>query len=88
MFKDQVAHLPGELDRSIAVAMPELSYGPVAMMPGIEKGWGLTFLITKDALPTGRSPGSVWWAGLANLYWTADPVKGQVTTRRLSSSVY
>lgn len=39
MFKDQVSHLPGSLDKAIAVSMPELSYGPVEMMPGVNKGW-------------------------------------------------
>jgi methyl acetate hydrolase len=38
--------------------------------------WGLTFLINPPPLPTGRSPGSLAWAGLANLYYWIDPVKG------------
>jgi hypothetical protein len=27
-------------------------------------------MVTQDPLPTGRSPGSAWWAGLTNLYYT------------------
>jgi methyl acetate hydrolase len=40
--------------------------------------WGLTFLINPEALPTGRSGGSLAWAGLANSYYWIDPVR-QVT---------
>ncbi len=37
--------------------------------------WGLSFLINPTALPTGRSPGSLAWAGLANSYYWIDPVR-------------
>jgi methyl acetate hydrolase len=37
--------------------------------------WGLSFLINPKALPTGRSPGSLAWAGLANSYFWIDPVR-------------
>jgi len=40
--------------------------------------WGLSFLINPEALPTGRSAGSLAWAGLANSYFWIDPVR-QVT---------
>jgi methyl acetate hydrolase len=35
--------------------------------------WGLSFLINPEALPTGRSAGSLAWAGLANSYYWIDP---------------
>jgi methyl acetate hydrolase len=35
--------------------------------------WGLSFLINPEPLPTGRSPGSLAWAGLANSYFWIDP---------------
>jgi methyl acetate hydrolase len=35
--------------------------------------WGLGFLINPEALPTGRSAGSLAWAGLANSYYWIDP---------------
>ena len=38
--------------------------------------WGLSFMINSKALPTGRSPGSLRWAGIANTYYWIDPVKG------------
>jgi methyl acetate hydrolase len=37
--------------------------------------WGLSFLINLKALPTGRSAGSLAWAGLANSYFWIDPVR-------------
>ena len=44
--------------------------------PGVEKSWGLTFQINEAVAPTGRSAGSLSWAGLANTYYWIDPVKG------------
>ncbi len=37
--------------------------------------WGLSFVINPDPLPTGRSAGSLAWAGLANSYYWIDPVR-------------
>ena len=37
--------------------------------------WGLSFLINPEPLPTGRSAGSLAWAGLANSYFWIDPVR-------------
>lgn len=44
--------------------------------PGMPKGWGLTFMINNEQAPTGRSAGSLAWAGLANSYYWIDPVRG------------
>jgi methyl acetate hydrolase len=33
-------------------------------------------MINEDAAPTGRSPGSLAWAGLANSYFWVDPARG------------
>jgi methyl acetate hydrolase len=38
--------------------------------------WGLSFMINPQPLPTGRSAGSLAWAGLANSYYWIDPAKG------------
>lgn len=43
--------------------------------PGVEKTWGLTFMINEAAAPTGRSLGSLAWAGLPNAYFWIDPVR-------------
>lgn len=44
--------------------------------PGMEKTWGLTFMINTETAPTGRSANSLAWAGLTNAYFWIDPTKG------------
>ena len=44
--------------------------------PGMPKTWGLTFMINTEDAPTGRSAGSLAWAGLANSYFWIDQAKG------------
>jgi methyl acetate hydrolase len=39
------------------------------------KKWGLGFMINTQEAPTGRSAGSLAWAGLANTYFWVDPKK-------------
>ena len=55
--------------------MPPLS-NDAEFFPGLEKTWGLSFMINEAEAPTGRSPGSLAWAGLANSYYWIDPAKG------------
>jgi CubicO group peptidase (beta-lactamase class C family) len=45
----------------------------VELYPGMDKKWGLSFLINTEATPEGRSAGSLAWAGLANTYYWIDP---------------
>jgi len=58
----------------LKTAIPPLS-NDVALFPGIGKKWGLSFLINTQPLPTGRSAGSLAWAGLANTYFWIDRTK-------------
>lgn len=44
--------------------------------PGMPKGWGLSFMINDEQAPTGRSAGSLAWAGLANTYYWIDLTRG------------
>lgn len=61
----------GDLDvRAMKTALPPFS-NDVDFIAGMK--WGLSFLINPQALPTGRSPGSLAWAGLANSYYWIDP---------------
>jgi CubicO group peptidase (beta-lactamase class C family) len=39
------------------------------------KKWGLSFLINTEKTPEGRSPNSLFWAGLANTYFWIDPAR-------------
>jgi methyl acetate hydrolase len=61
--------------RTLKTCAPALS-NDVEFIDGMQ--WGLSFLINPQPLPTGRSAGSLAWAGLANSYFWIDPVK-QVT---------
>jgi CubicO group peptidase (beta-lactamase class C family) len=56
----------------LKTAIPNLS-NDVDFIDGIQ--WGLSFLINPTALPTGRAPGSLAWAGLANTYYWIDPTR-------------
>ena len=55
--------------------MPALT-NDAEFFPGMPKNWGLTFMINEETAPTGRTPGSLAWAGLANTYFWIDPSKG------------
>jgi CubicO group peptidase (beta-lactamase class C family) len=59
----------------LKTAMPPLS-NDAEFFPGVDKQWGLSFMINNTAAPTGRSPGSLAWAGLANTYYWIDQKKG------------
>jgi CubicO group peptidase (beta-lactamase class C family) len=43
--------------------------------PDMVKKWGLGYMICTEAVPTGRRPGSLAWAGLANTYYWIDPTE-------------
>jgi CubicO group peptidase (beta-lactamase class C family) len=45
----------------------------VDFFPGVPKTWGLGFMINESVAPTGRSAGSLAWAGLTNTYFWIDP---------------
>ena len=61
--------------RKLKTAAPPFS-NDVDFIDGMK--WGLSFLINPQPMPTGRSAGSLAWAGLANSYYWIDPVR-QVT---------
>ena len=70
-----VNHIGDVLVGPLKTAIPPLS-NDVDVFPGIAKKWGFSFLINAEKAPTGRSAGSLGWAGLANTYFWIDPVKG------------
>jgi len=59
----QVTMLPG--------VEPELSHD-AEFFPGQRKTWAYSFMVNEEDAPTGRSAGSLGWAGLANLYYWID----------------
>lgn len=44
--------------------------------PGLPKGWAYTFMTNRERTPSGRSPGSLMWAGLANSFFWIDRTAG------------
>jgi CubicO group peptidase (beta-lactamase class C family) len=59
----------------LKTAMAPLS-NDAEFFPGVDKQWGLSFMINTTDAPTGRSAGSLAWAGLANTYYWIDQKKG------------
>jgi methyl acetate hydrolase len=59
--------------RAMKTASPALTLD-VDFIAGM--GWGLSFLINPEPLSTGRSAGSLAWAGLANSYYWIDAARG------------
>jgi methyl acetate hydrolase len=59
---------------ALTTAIPPLS-NDVELFPGMSKKWGLSFLINTAQAPTGRSAGSLAWAGLANTHFWIDRSK-------------
>ena len=59
----------------LKTAIPPLT-NDAEFFPGMMKSWGLTFMINDQKAPTGRTPGSLAWAGLANTYYWIDQRQG------------
>lgn len=66
----------GEIDVEPMVSAVPASSNNVDLFPGTRQKWGLSFLINTEAVPGGRSAGSVAWAGLNNTYYWLDPNRG------------
>ena len=58
----------------LRTVMPALS-NDAEFFPGVAKQWGLSFMINNEEAPTGRSAGSLSWAGLPNTYYWIDRKK-------------
>jgi methyl acetate hydrolase len=61
--------------RRLETAVPAYS-NDAEFFPGMVKKWGLGFMISTEAVPGGRGPGSLAWAGLGNTYFWVDPARG------------
>ena len=59
----------------LTTVMPEFS-ADAEFFPGMDKTWGLSFMINTEQAPTGRAAGSLAWAGLANSFYWIDPTNG------------
>jgi methyl acetate hydrolase len=65
----------GELNVRALPPAPPYS-NEAEFFPGMVKKWGLGFMISTEAVPGGRGPDSLAWAGLGNTYFWIDPAKG------------
>ena len=65
----------GELTMTRMTSAVAFATNDVDLYPDMVKKWGLSFLITTEQTPEGRSPGSLAWAGLANTYYWIDPAR-------------
>jgi methyl acetate hydrolase len=63
----------GDIDVTVLKTVDPASSKDAEFFPGIVKKWGLGFMINTKEAPTGRSAGSLAWAGLANTYFWIDP---------------
>jgi len=72
----------GEIDVEPMVSYVPTASNNVELFPGTRKKWGLSFLINTEAVPGGRSAGSLAWAGINNTYYWLDP------TRKVAGAVF
>jgi methyl acetate hydrolase len=66
----------GDLTVQLLKSAIPTSSNDAEFFPGMVKKWGLGFMISKEAVPGGRSAGSLAWAGLGNTYFWIDATKG------------
>ena len=71
MAKNQI----GELTVGPLKSVVPGSSNDAEFFPGMVKKWGLGYMICTEQAPTGRSGGSLAWAGLANTYYWLDPTR-------------
>jgi CubicO group peptidase (beta-lactamase class C family) len=82
LMKEETIALMSRADTAPNNAMVGLqSANPAAsndgeFFPGLPKRHGLGFMVNEVVAPTGRSAGSLAWAGLANTDFWIDPAKG------------
>jgi CubicO group peptidase (beta-lactamase class C family) len=76
MYTNQIPQFPDFGRQFVPAAKPHLTNPCGDIYPNDNKpqGYGLSFMITGGL--TGRSEGTAYWAGLANLFWWADREKG------------
>jgi methyl acetate hydrolase len=76
----------GDLDVVTLKTVHPESSNDANLFPGMVQKWGLSFDINTEPGPSGRSAGSIAWAGLFNTYFWLDPTKrvtGTIMTQLL-----
>jgi CubicO group peptidase (beta-lactamase class C family) len=63
----------GKIEAGVMKTTVPASSNNVDFFPGISLKWGLGHMINMQAVPDGRSAGSLTWGGLFNTYYWIDP---------------
>ena len=66
----------GDVPGVVAAATTADETPDAEFFPGMDKTWGLSFMINTEQAPTGRAAGSLAWAGLANSFYWIDVTNG------------
>ena len=69
MGQNQIGNIEAGVMKTTAPALSN----DVDFFPGISLRWGFGHMINMQAVPGGRSAGSLTWAGLFNTYYWIDP---------------
>ena len=80
ILKPETVALMGQNHMGALNVRPMITFDPslsndCELFPGMDKKWGLSFLINTRDVPGARSAGSLAWAGVYNSYYWLDPVK-------------
>lgn len=79
MFSNQIESMPDFGRQYIAAAKPQFTHPSEDLFPqegAPPQGWGLTFMLLPEGIPTGRGKNSAYWAGIINSFWWVDREKG------------
>jgi CubicO group peptidase (beta-lactamase class C family) len=69
MKKNQIGDLKVHVLKTVNPALSN----DAEFFPGMPKGWSYGFMLNDEDASTGRSAGSLAWAGLGNTYYWIDP---------------
>jgi CubicO group peptidase (beta-lactamase class C family) len=72
MLNNQIGNIPVTAMRTFDLEKSN----DFELFPGMLKGWSFAGLVSSAAGPTGRSPGSMAWVGIANTYFWLDALRG------------
>ena len=79
MFTNQIPKMPDFGRQYIPAVKPQFTNPSEDLWPQEgqpSQGWGLTFMLLQDGLPTGRGKNAAYWAGIINSFWWCDREKG------------
>ncbi|TID17447.1 hypothetical protein E6O75_ATG08193 [Venturia nashicola] len=78
LFADQVHKICSNAGIGVAKSYIQQVSLNGEFLPGLEKAWSCGLMLNPKGSLKGRSAGSGFWAGLANLYYWVDPETGKL----------